>query len=711
MTNRTAARLAWSLFGLSVALSVLAIVLAAIQPSGDLLFSVAVGLILAIPFPAIGALIVSRFPRNAIGWIFCAVGLFQAINISSSEYGIYALITTPGSLPLGGFAVWVAFWAWMPSIGLLTTFLLLLFPDGRLPSRRWRWAAWLSGAGLALVLIGAGGGAASFSGRAAALVAVAEGGLSGFPFLAGAIAALGGVLVFGGALASAASIFVRFRRSRGEERQQLKWMAYAGGYLFMATALQFTPMAEQQGWAGLLLEGVFFVAILAVPVAAAIAILKYRLYAIDVVINKTVVYGALALFITAVYVAIVVGLGELVGRGGEPNVALSILATALVAVAFQPVRSGVQRFANRLVYGERALPYDVLARFSERVAGTYATEDVLPRTARVIAEGTGAARAEVWLRVDRELVISATWPDEGRSDRRVALANGELPTIAGADRALPVRHQDELLGAVTVTKPPGEPLTPAEEKLLADLASQAGSVLRNVGLTAELRARLEQLSAQAGELRASRQRIVAAHDAERRRLERNIHDGAQQHLVALAVKLRLAKSMGAKNPDKAIRMLEELQAETAEALDTLGDLSRGIYPTILEGHGIAAALEAQAAKSTLPARIEADGVGRYPIEAEAAVYFCCLEALQNATKHAAASAVEIRLSENGDELAFSVVDDGSGFDAGASPAGSGLQNMRDRVAAIGGSVEITSSPGRGTTVSGHVPVPSMESVR
>lgn len=710
MTNRTAARLAWSLFGLSVALSVLAIVLAAIQPSGDLLFSVAVGLMLAVPFPAIGALIASRSPRNAIGWIFCAVGLFQAINISSSEYGAYALITEPGSLPLGGFAFWVAFWAWMPSIGLLTTFLLLLFPDGRLPSRRWRWAAWLSGAGLALVLIGAGGGAAALSGRLL-VVAVAEGRLSGFPFLAGAIAAVGGVLVFGGALASAASIFVRFRRSRGEERQQLKWMAYAGVWLFVATALQFTPAAEHGGWAGLLLEGVFFVGIVAVPVAAAIAILKYRLYAIDVVINKTVVYGALALFITAVYVAIVVGLGELVGRGGEPNVALSILATALVAVAFQPVRSGVQRFANRLVYGERALPYDVLARFSERVAGTYATEDVLPRTARVIAEGTGAARAEVWLRVDRELVISATWPDEGQSDRRVALANGELPTIAGADRALPVRHQGELLGAITVTKPRGEPLTPAEEKLLADLASQAGSVLRNVGLTAELRARLEQLSAQAGELRASRQRIVAAHDAERRRLERNIHDGAQQHLVALAVKLRLAKSMATKDPGNARSMLRELQAETAEALDTLTDLSRGIYPPVLEEHGIAAALQAHAGKSSLPVRVEADGVGRYPIEAEVAVYFCCLEALQNAAKYANASAIVIHLNASGGELAFSVIDDGSGFDPAASGGGSGLQNMRDRAASIGGSVEITSRPGHGTTVSGRIRVRAMEAAR
>jgi signal transduction histidine kinase len=698
VTARSARRLAWSLFAVSISLSVGGIVFG-VRNDGELAHALIVALIAALPFPLIGALIASRFPKNAIGWIFCAVGLLQGLNSATDEYARYALITEPGSFPLSGLAAWVAFWTWMPSLGLLTTFLLLLFPDGRLASRRWRWAAWMAGIGIALVVLGAGAAAAGFSGRE--LLGET---LTGYPTIAAVAAIVGGVLVLVAAIGSVAALVTRFRGSRGEERQQLKWMAFAGSFALLAIAIAFTPATEAEGWVGAIAGNLVVPGLLAVPVAAAIAILKYRLYAIDLVISKTVVYGALALFITAVYVAIVVGLGVLIGRGGEPNVALSIAATAVVAVAFQPVRERVQRFANRLVYGDRASPYDVLARFSERVAGTYATEDVLPRTARVIAEGTGAARAEVWLRIDRELVISAAWPDEVEGDRRVALANGELPTFDGTDRALPVRHMDEMLGAVTVTKPRGDRLTPAEERLLADLASQAGSVLRSVSLTAELQARLEQISAQAGELRVSRQRIVAAHDAERRRLERNIHDGAQQHLVALAVKLRLAKSVAARDPEKARRMLEGLLGETMEALDTLTDLSRGIYPSVLEEHGIAAALEAQAARSTLPIGIEVDGVGRYPIEAEAAVYFCCLEALQNASKYADATSIEIRVAESGDELAFSVTDDGSGFDPATSGAGSGLQNMRDRVAAIGGGVEITSSPGRGTKVNGRIPV-------
>ncbi|MBI2237391.1 MAG: hypothetical protein HYU54_02550 [Actinobacteria bacterium] len=704
MKARTAARLAWSVCGLSVALSAAAVFFGAINESGDVATAGITALIVAIPFPAIGALIASRYQRNAIGWMFCAVGLLQALNISMFEYGRYALITEPGSLPAGGFAAWVSFWTWMPSLGLLTTFLLLLFPDGRLPSQRWRWVAWLAGAGIALVLIGAGWGAATLSGRR-----LLGDTLSGYPVVAAIMAAGGGLLVLVAAVASVAALVIRFRRSRGEERQQLKWFAYAGAFAFLAIAIQFTPLTEigESWWSGALLAA----GLLSVPIATAVAILKYRLYAIDVVVNKTVVYGTLALFITAVYVAIVVGIGALVGRSDEPNIGLSILATALVAVAFQPVLSRVQGFANRLVYGERASPYDVLSRFSARVAGTYATEDVLPRTARVVAEGTGAARAEIWLRIDSELVEAASWPGDGQRDRRLTLPNGNLPEIDDVDRAVPVRYQGELLGALTVTKPAGERLTPAEEKLLTDLASQAGSVLRNVGLTSELRARLEQLSAQAEELRASRQRIVAAHDAERRRLERNIHDGAQQHLVALAVKLRLAKSMATKDPGNARSMLRELQAETAEALDTLTDLSRGIYPPVLEEHGIAAALQEHAGKSSLPVRVEADGVGRYPIEAEAAVYFCCLEALQNAAKYANASVIVIHLNASGGELAFSVIDDGSGFDPAASGGGSGLQNMRDRAASIGGSVEITSRPGHGTTVSGRIRVRAMEAAR
>jgi signal transduction histidine kinase len=436
--------------------------------------------------------------------------------------------------------------------------------------------------------------------------------------------------------------------------------------------------------------------------ATTVAVFRYRLYGIDVVIRKAVVSAILIGFITLVYVAIVVGLGSLL----TDDLVLSIAATALVAVAFQPVRERANRFANRLVYGKRATPYEVLARFSERVGSTYATEDVLPRTARVIAEGTAAEGVQIWLRIGDAWRRSAAWPVD---DEEAALpAVGEdLPGFEGVDRAVPVRHHGELLGAVTVRKPPSEPLTPAEAKLLDDLAGQAGLVVSNARLTAELQARLDQISARAAELRASRQRIVATQDAERRRLERNIHDGAQQHLVALAVKLRLARSMLERDPGRGAAILAEVREQVDAAAEMLGALALGIYPPVLEEQGLVAALEAQARLGTLPVRIEDDGVRRLPIEVEAAVYFVCLEALQNTAKYAKASQVIVRLRREGGEVRFEVADDGAGFLPSANGPGTGLSGMRDRLSVLGGSVEVVSAPGLGTTVRGTVPlVPS-----
>ncbi|TMK96815.1 MAG: GAF domain-containing sensor histidine kinase [Actinobacteria bacterium] len=260
----------------------------------------------------------------------------------------------------------------------------------------------------------------------------------------------------------------------------------------------------------------------------------------------------------------------------------------------------------------------------------------------------------------------------------VPLGNGELPTLPGADRAFPVRHQGELLGALTVAMPANEPLSPAGEKLIGDLASQAGLVLRNVRLIEELR--------------ASRQRLVAAQDEERRRLERNIHDGAQQQLVALGIQLGLAQRLAAKDAPSVAELLAKLQAQSTDALDNLRDLARGIYPPLLADQGLAVALSAQARKAAVPVEVEADGVGRYPQDAEAAVYFCTLEALQNVAKYAAATKVTVRLQPDADGLAFEVTDDGKGFDAEHTPLGSGLQNMADRLAALSGTLEVRSQP-------------------
>jgi signal transduction histidine kinase len=344
----------------------------------------------------------------------------------------------------------------------------------------------------------------------------------------------------------------------------------------------------------------------------------------------------------------------------------------------------------------------VLSEFSSRMAHSYEPEDLLHRMARILAEGAGAKTAVVWLKVGDQLKPVSAWPLDDLPPSALALPSAGLPDLAGT-LSLPVHHQGELLGAFSLTKPPGERLTPAEEHLASDLASGAGLVLRNVRLTEELLARLD-------ELRASRQRIVAASDSERRRLERNIHDGAQQQLVALAVKTRLALSLLAKDPARASAMLSDVEKEVAQALEDIRDLARGIYPSLLAERGLEAALRAQTGRATFPIEVQAAGVRRHNPDLEAAVYFCCLEALQNVGKYAGASSATIRLTEVNGNLVFEVEDDGSGFDTSKFSYGTGLQGMADRLAALGGELEVRSIPGAGTTVTGRLPARSLEPV-
>ena len=471
-----------------------------------------------------------------------------------------------------------------------------------------------------------------------------------------------------------------------------KWFLFAGSVLVLALiATAFASTAAESDIA----SAFFVLASLGLPAATAIAIFKYHLYDIDVVISRTLVYGALAVVITSVYVGIAVGIGSLVGSGGRPNLALSIVATGIVAVGFQPLRERLQKIANRLVYGERATPYEVLSQFSERVAESYASDDVLPRMARVLADGTNAEHAEVWLRSGEQLHLASSFPIE---PALMSVASGKAdPATTPAEHTVEVRHRGDLLGALSVTKRRGESLTPIEAKLVNDLAHQAGLVLKNVRLTADLQARLE-------DLRASRQRLVAAQDDERRRLERNLHDGAQQHLIAIKVKLGLAEMLLGRDPVKAAATLEQLKGDADEALETLRDLARGIYPPLLADKGLVVALESQARKATVPVRVDADGIGRYPQDIEAALYFCTLEALQNVQKYAAASAVEVRLREDSGQVHVDVIDDGRGFALSAATRGAGLTNMEDRLDALGGSLDVESAPGAGTTLHAIVPI-------
>jgi signal transduction histidine kinase len=681
--QRTASRIAWGIFALFVVVAPVGIwLLLQVEEWGRAADDLVLSLIF-MAFGFVGALVASRQPRNAIGWLFLGITLMVLVAFFSDTYARYSFRVRPEPLPGAVFAAWISSWAWVAFISPTLTFLPLLFPDGRLPSPRWRPIAWTMGAFEVLAVAG---------------FALEPGPLEGYrisnPFGVEALSGLARVmegptllLLLVLALVSVASLILRYRRATGERRQQIKWFAYAAALL--AAWFVGSAVLEAIGFQSTIVDTVgSAVSFAGIPIGAGIGILKYRLFDIDIVINRTVLYAVLAAVITALYVGIVVGIGALVGSQG--SLPLSILATAVIAVAFQPLRERARRFANRLVYGKRATPYEVLSEFGERLAGSYATEDVVPRLARVVGEGVGAAGATVWLHVGPELRPEATWPGDAGAPASLPIAGDTLPSFPGDQRAFEVRHQGELLGALTVSMRPGQPITQTGEKLVEDLAAQAGLILRNVRLIEELR--------------ESRQRIVAAQDQERRRLERNIHDGAQQQLVALAVRLNLAKSLAAKEAPKVAELLEGIKGETQDTLENLRDLARGIYPPLLADKGLAVALESQARKAAVPVTVAPNGIGRFAQEIEAGVYFCVLEALQNVTKYAEASHATVRLARQDGDLLFTVADDGRGFDPANTPRGSGLQNMADRMEALGGTVEVASAPGQGTTVTGRIPV-------
>jgi signal transduction histidine kinase len=647
----------------------------------------------------VGALIVSRGQGNRIGWILVLLAVAWGVSGLAGTYARYALDEATSHLPAATLAALVNR-IWVPAMFLPLPLLFLLFPDGRVPSRRWRPLLWTLVAAFLVNVIG---------------FALTPGPLSsGFPEIRSrvdnpiglpsswkgaieAVTTVAGFAVFlGGALAVVALI-MRFRRARGDERQQIKWLAYVGAAAAMilltglAIGVVRGPQPDNDPVLHLLFISSFVILLVGMPAACAIAAFKYRLYDLDIVVRKTVMFGLIALAITGVGLAAIALLPTFaLGIGSSISLRSVLLGLALGLLAW-PFRRFASRVADRIVYGTRATPYEVLSEFSDRMAGAYSTDDVLPRMAEILGQGCGAQRASVWLRVGAEFRLAASWPDEADAGSpRIPLIGDDLPDFAGADHAFPVRHQGELLGALTIAMPVSDPMNPARAKLARDVAAQAGLVLRNVRLIEELR--------------ASRRRIVSAQDERAKALERNIHDGAQQQLVALAVKARLAQTVAGKDPAKAAELLGTIQAELEEALENLRDLARGIYPPLLADKGLGEALTSQARKSPLPTDVHANGVGRYPPEVEAAVYFCALEALQNTAKYSGASRASIRLGAHEGHVVFEVRDDGSGFDLDRTARGTGLQGMEDRLEALGGRLEVTSAPGRGTTVEGRIPV-------
>jgi signal transduction histidine kinase len=687
-------------------LSVASLILT-IMERNDLATTDAVSGLIYAPAPVLyatlGALIVRR-AGNVIGWVLIGIGGGQAISWLASAYAVFG-VAHPGTLPAPELAGLLGEWTFIPvftGIG----FMLLLFPSGTLPSSRWRPWAGLGLLATALTMVG-------FVVRPRLMALPAPGGVSlmlenplGVRSLGPVLSTVligtpNGLAVLVSVLLAAAfvSLAVRYRSGGREVRQQIKWIALAAVAVAGCQAAALLAIAITGDASNPVTVTAYVVipvtVLFGIPAIITLAILKYGLYQIDVIINRAVQYGLLSAALTGVYAGIVVGIGTLAGYAGGP--VLTVAAAVAIAVLFQPVRQRARLAANRLVYGQRATPYQVLADFAEDMAGQLDFDIALDRMASILAGATGAVRVEIWVRVGAQLRPQVIWPRGSAPPAAVPLIDdAELPAFELATRAVAVRHGDELLGALAIQKPRNEPVTAAEDKLLTHLASQAGLVLRNVRLTAELQATID-------DLRASRRRLVKAQDEERQRIERNLHDGAQQQLVALTVQLTLLED-SAGDPGEVRQVTGQLRAGLRAAIDDLRALARGIYPPLLADQGLGPALRAQAGRAPLPVQVEADGIGRYPRDAEAAVYFCILEALQNTAKYARASRAAIALSCPSSHLQFTVTDDGTGFDTATATHGTGLLGMADRLAAAGGTLRINSAPGSGTTISGRLPV-------
>lgn len=646
-------------------------------------------------YSTLGRLIVTR-AGNPIGWIFLGIGAAGAFGLPAEGY-LLASYQTPyvASLPGTEAAGLIASAA--PGIAALAIpMLFLLFPTGAPPTRRWRWVAWLWLGGAALTLawmVLRPGQVYGEPGRIRINNPIGLGFLDQARFL---FLDLATFCVLVAAAASIVALVVRYRRARGEERQQIRWLMLVGIaalVIFAAMALLGGLIDEERAaaWVGdAMWAALVLVLAVGIPVATALAIFRYRLYDVDVVVSKTIVYAGLALFIGAAYVAIVVGVGALLGGDGSSET-LRIVATAAVALAFQPMRDRLQRLADRLVYGERATPYEVMAEFGQRMAGVLDADDTLSDMAEAAARGVGGTAAEVTVSLPDGRERSATWPPATRVD---------APTVV-----VPVLHAGERIGAVAVVKPPNEPLRPAERALLDDLAGHAGLALHNVRLTADLETKAGQLAARADELRASRERLVTARDAQRRRLERELREGVGAELRDIRDEIEADARLVLEDRPAVEASLDAIGLRANAALDELRDVARGIFPSILADRGLPAALEALVRKMHGSASLVVDpGIPeRLDPAVEIAAYFCCVQALQNAERHALGSTVEIRLEPTDDGIRFEVRDDGPGFDPSTTATGEGMQIMTDRVAALRGELHVESSPGHGTTVSGRLP--------
>lgn len=529
------------------------------------------------------------------------------------------------------------------------------------------------------------------------------------------------------AVAGLVGYVARYRGARSvQERARLQWPAW-GVVVAGVISLGAWVLHELLSWPDDLRTVVLATTVL-IPLSLALGASARLAVRIDRLLVHTITMAGLVAMVAASYLLIVLGLGRAPNGDEKTLLGLSMLAAAIAALLWIPVRERLTEFATRRVYGERHAPDEVIRTFGSRLTRALPLDELLLQLAESLKKTMSLSVAEVWTRgASGKLERSVSVPDRGAAQMTLgaeeetvvaragvsglAWAGIWLPQLLTVDdevlRVAPITNSGELLGMIIVRRPQGAlPFDEHDDQALTELARQVGLALHNVKLDSALQESLDEVRRQADELRASRARIVEAGDAQRRRIERDLHDGAQQHLVALAVSVNLARQIADSDPDSAKAMLEQIGKDLQEAVQELRNLAHGIYPPLLMDRGLAEALSAAAGRAALPTGVEADGVGRYPQQVEAAVYFCCLEALQNAAKHAGDGAeAMITISEDEGALLFEVRDDGAGFDlASRAHEGHGFVNMGDRVGAIGGSLSVESAPGQGTAIRGRIPL-------
>ena len=706
VSSHAAARIAWAIAGLSVALMALRWLLLFLTPPIPIReeappFSV-ISEVLALTFPAVGAFVASRRPHNPIGWILCGIGLLNIVQGFASAYGDYTLVARPGSLPGGEYMAWISNWLGEPGIFLAAAFLFLLFPDGHLPSRRWRFVAWMAIFGSVVLAIGGAlhphppyslpnvDNPVGIEGDIAGLLPAQR--------LWEILSAAGGTLLMVSCLASVASLILRLHRARGDERQQLKWFAYAAtlmvGGVVASFVFSFSELANEVAW----MAG--FVGFLLLPGFIGIAILKYRLYDIDLVINRTLVYAALTAAVLALYVLVVGGLGALFQASG--SLPISLLATGVVAVLFQPMRSRLQRSVNRLMYGERDDPYAVLSRLGQHLERAVAPEAALSTIVRTVAQALKLPYVAIEL-----------------NEKGEAREAWEYGTPTRGALILPLTHHSEKVGQMLVApRSPGEEFSSLDKRLLDDLARQAGAAAHAARLTADLQ--------------HSRERLVSAREEERRRLRRDLHDGLGPALGGITLGLDAARSSLPKDSYRAIwELLSQLKIQSQEAVSDIRRLVHNLRPPALDDLGLAAAIRQEAAKHghvaqnsqgasdseigqdnglTTTFTVEApDPLPPLPAAVEVAAYRVAQEAITNVSRHAKAGSCRVVLSvdEARNSLALEVVDDGIGIPKDRR-AGVGTSSMRERAEELGGSLAVGPALEGGTRILACFPLPGTE---